>query len=224
MLSESLKIFGHHLWKAALLHTPPAVRLVEEKKKHGTYNTPTTRSLTLQPQGNRRAPPPPRACTGARRGRRTHLPLPPVMSSQERQGHLTAQKTAFAVKQLGADGSDKNQLAVITSNVMIEMEEGDGYECVILEGAYLTRGKTAEAEVNEDECGKLIYWLYGCRPAAQAWEEHYSGVLEAVGFKRLLSSPVAFYHEERDLVGVVHGDDFVFVGVDEELDFGIELR
>ena len=76
-----------------------------------------------------------------------------------------------------------------------------------------------EAEVEDDECGKLIYWLYGCRPAAQAWEEHYSGVLEAVGFKRLLSSPVAFYHQARDLVVVVHGDDFVFVGVDEELDF-----
>ena len=82
----------------------------------------------------------------------------------------------------------------------------------------------AEAEVEEDECGKLIYWLYGCRPAAQAWEEHYSGVLTTVGFKRLLSSPVAFYHPERDLVGVVHGDDFVFVGVDKELDLGRKIR
>ena len=43
--------------------------------------------------------------------------------------------------------------------------------------------------------------------------------LTTVGFKRLLSSPVAFYHPERDLVGVVHGDDFVFVGADKELDF-----
>ena len=30
-----------------------------------------------------------------------------------------------------------------------------------------------EAGVGPDECGKLVYWLYGCRPAAQAWEEHY---------------------------------------------------
>ena len=76
-----------------------------------------------------------------------------------------------------------------------------------------------EAGVEDDECGKLIYWLYGCRQAAQAWEEHYAGVLQAVGFKRLVSSPVAFYHPERDLVVVVHGDDFVFVGVDEQLDW-----
>ena len=80
-----------------------------------------------------------------------------------------------------------------------------------------------EAEVEEDECGKLIYWLYGCRPAAQAWEEHYSGVLTTVGFKRLLSSSVAFYQPKRDLVGVVHGDDFVFVGVDNELDFALSV-
>ena len=82
----------------------------------------------------------------------------------------------------------------------------------------------AEAEVEEDECGKLIYWLYGCRPAAQAWEEHYSGVLTTVGFKRLLSSTVAFYHPERDLVGVVQGDDFVFVGVDKEIDFVLSVH
>lgn len=76
-----------------------------------------------------------------------------------------------------------------------------------------------EAGVQEDECGKLLYWLYGCRPAAQAWEEHYSGVLEGVGFRRLTSSPVAFTHCERDLAGVVHGDDFIFEGLDEDLDF-----
>ena len=81
----------------------------------------------------------------------------------------------------------------------------------------------AEAGVQEDECGKLIYWLYGCRPAAQAWEEHYSSVLASVDFKRLLSSPVAFYHSERDLAGVVRGDDFVFVGFDRRLYFVLRV-
>ena len=37
----------------------------------------------------------------------------------------------------------------------------------------------------EDECGKLIHWLCGCRPAAQAsWEEHYSALLKEHGFQR----------------------------------------
>ena len=39
-----------------------------------------------------------------------------------------------------------------------------------------------EANVAEDECGKLEYWLYGCRKAGQAWEDHYAGVLSRAGF------------------------------------------
>ena len=27
-----------------------------------------------------------------------------------------------------------------------------------------------EAGAAPDECGRLVYWLYGCRPAAQAWD------------------------------------------------------
>ena len=62
-----------------------------------------------------------------------------------------------------------------------------------------------EAEVEEDECGKLIYWFDGCRPAAEAWEEHYSGVLTTVGLARSC------------------GSIFVFVGVDKELDFVLSV-
>ena len=77
----------------------------------------------------------------------------------------------------------------------------------------------AEAEVAEDECGKLIHWLYGCRPAAQAWEEHYSALLVTNGFVRLKTVPVAFSHADRDLHGVAHGDDFVWEGRDKDLDW-----
>ena len=80
-----------------------------------------------------------------------------------------------------------------------------------------------EAGAAPDECGRLVYWLYGCRPAAQAWEEHYAGVLQDAGFERLMASPVAFFHKERDLMGVVHGDDFIFTGVDEQLDFVLQV-
>jgi hypothetical protein len=77
----------------------------------------------------------------------------------------------------------------------------------------------AEAEVEDDECGKLIHWLYGCRPAAQAWEKHYSALLVANGFERLLTVPVAFSHAGRDVHGVVHGDDFVWERRDKDLDW-----
>ena len=45
-------------------------------------------------------------------------------------------------------------------------------------------------------CGKLAYWLYGFRPAASAWEKHYSGLLEAEGFRRGTGCGVVLYHPE----------------------------
>ena len=69
-----------------------------------------------------------------------------------------------------------------------------------------------EAGAKKGECGKLNYWLYGCRPAAQAWEKHYASLLGGVRFRQSQACPVAFVHETRDLIGIVHGDDFVFVG------------
>ena len=76
-----------------------------------------------------------------------------------------------------------------------------------------------EAEVEDAECGKLIHWLYGCRPADQASKEHYSALLKNHGFKRLKSVPAAFVNETRDTRGVVHGHDFVWEGRDEDLDW-----
>ena len=75
----------------------------------------------------------------------------------------------------------------------------------------------AEAGAEEGKCGKLVYWLYGCREAAQAWEEHYSEKMESVGFERGVHSPVVFFHPGKDLSCVVHGDDFTFEGEAEDL-------
>ena len=66
-------------------------------------------------------------------------------------------------------------------------------------------------------CGKLNFWLYGFRPAAAAWEKLYSGRFEEVGFIRGESCGVVFYHPERDLSVVVHGDDFTFCAVKSDL-------
>ena len=66
-------------------------------------------------------------------------------------------------------------------------------------------------------CGKLNYWLYGFRPAAVAWEKHYSELLEGIGSTRGLSCGVVFYHPKRDLSLAVHGDDFTFCGLEKDL-------
>ena len=64
-----------------------------------------------------------------------------------------------------------------------------------------------------------MYWIYGCRPAAHAWEDHYAMELVDAGFTRGCGSGVVFYHEGRDLSCLVHGDDFIFVGDDGDLDW-----
>ena len=74
-----------------------------------------------------------------------------------------------------------------------------------------------ECGESRDVCGKLVYWLYGFRKAASAWDKHYGDLLEAVGFVRGVSCGVAFYHPSRDLSLAVHGDDFTFCGLEEDL-------
>ena len=70
---------------------------------------------------------------------------------------------------------------------------------------------------------KLDHWLYGCRKAGQAWEDHYSQVLFDAGLERGTASPVTFWHERRSMWCVVHGDDFSFVGYDSDLDFIVKV-
>ena len=69
-----------------------------------------------------------------------------------------------------------------------------------------------EVGAGSGKVGKLRRWLYGFRPAAAAWENHYASKLQGVGFKRGMASPVSFYHDEKDVNVVVHGDDFTFTG------------
>ena len=59
--------------------------------------------------------------------------------------------------------------------------------------------------------------LYGCKKAAQAWESFYAAKLEEVGFARGLGSAVVFFHAERDIACVCHGDDFTLVGDEKNL-------
>ena len=70
----------------------------------------------------------------------------------------------------------------------------------------------------EGQCGLLKHWIYGMRPAARAWEEDYVAKLASQGFQQGRSVPTEFYHEATGMSGAVHGDDFTFLGFDEDLD------
>ena len=72
-------------------------------------------------------------------------------------------------------------------------------------------------------CGRLRRALYGTRQAARAWEEEYTRTLMEVGFKRGRCNPCMFYHRERDVRVLVHGDDFTVAGSERELHFIAEV-
>ena len=61
--------------------------------------------------------------------------------------------------------------------------------------------------------------MHGTRDAAQNWGESYGAFLEQLGFSRGKASPCIFYHGERGLRIVVHGDDFTVMGKEAELDW-----
>ena len=69
-----------------------------------------------------------------------------------------------------------------------------------------------QAPGEEHLCGKLVKAMYGTRDAAQNWQKKCSEVVQELGFRVGRVSPCHFYHAESGTCGMVHGDDFVFVG------------
>jgi hypothetical protein len=55
------------------------------------------------------------------------------------------------------------------------------------------------------------------RPAARAWEDLYAEKLVSVGFTQGKSAPTVFSNVEKNMEVVVHGDDFTFLGYEEDL-------
>ena len=60
-------------------------------------------------------------------------------------------------------------------------------------------------------------WIYGMRPAASAWEADYLEKLKGIGFRRGRAAPTVIFCERLQVRGVVHGDDFTFVGFKKDL-------
>ena len=66
-------------------------------------------------------------------------------------------------------------------------------------------------------CGRLNYSMCGTRGAAQNWFEEYSQKLIDNGFKQGTAPPCIFYNEERAIRSYVHGDDYVSIGLLDQL-------
>ena len=61
--------------------------------------------------------------------------------------------------------------------------------------------------------------MYGTRRAATNWQTHYTKVLVQNGFTTGLANNCTFYNPEKYIYCMVHGDDFVAVGEDEDVEW-----
>ena len=75
----------------------------------------------------------------------------------------------------------------------------------------------AREECDEDMVGLLPKSLYGTRDASANFQEEVRKVMSAAGFRRNRYNPSAYYHAQRQLRTMVHGDDFVTSGPRSQL-------
>ena len=74
-----------------------------------------------------------------------------------------------------------------------------------------------ELGLPKNSYGRLLRCCYGTRDAGMLWEEAYSEILIQAGFRRGQASPTCFYHPEKQISVVCHGDDFTALGNEEDL-------
>merc|ERR1711884_868683 len=67
----------------------------------------------------------------------------------------------------------------------------------------------------EDNVGLLEMSLYGTRDAAGNWSDTVANHLKKIRFRQGNASSNVYYHRERDLSTLVHGDDYVTVGSED---------
>jgi hypothetical protein len=70
---------------------------------------------------------------------------------------------------------------------------------------------------DEENCGELLVSMYGTRSAAKNWQICYSGLMIAAGFVRGRTNDCIFFHPQRQIRTMVHGDDFVSVAKGDDL-------
>ena len=76
-----------------------------------------------------------------------------------------------------------------------------------------------EAGAPEGKVGRLLRSMYGCRDAGMNWELTVAKAMKQAGFTQGTGSPCVYFHRERELRVVVHGDDFTTLGPRVSLDW-----
>ena len=69
----------------------------------------------------------------------------------------------------------------------------------------------------EPMVGRLLRSMYGTQDASKIFQDDYHKFLETKGATFCKLCPAIYKVEDRDVIGLVHGDDFLVVGADEDL-------
>ena len=85
------------------------------------------------------------------------------------------------------------------------------------EGVELCVEPPAESNAGPDDVWYMLKSLYGWRGAPQCWQEHLTGILTKLGFKRLTSDGAVYFydgggHADLSIVLVIHVDDVLATG------------
>jgi hypothetical protein len=76
-----------------------------------------------------------------------------------------------------------------------------------------------ELGLGTDVVARQVRCFDGTRDAGKLWEDTYTQAMECNGFITGAANPCVFYHKNREITVVVHGDDFTALGTDEDLDW-----
>ena len=76
---------------------------------------------------------------------------------------------------------------------------------------------------DEHRCGKPVKSLRGARPAVHDWQSRVTRTMKDLRFKQGRASPCVFWHRQRDIKALVHGDDFVSSGESLQKEFETKM-
>ena len=107
---------------------------------------------------------------------------------------------------VGADGVEKT---VLIADVSRAFFEADAKRLVCVE---LPEEDLTEKDKKEGNVGLLNKSMYGTRDAATNWQEEVAREMKKIGFRRGRYNPCVYWHLEKRIKAIVHGDDFVGVG------------
>ena len=69
-----------------------------------------------------------------------------------------------------------------------------------------------EGDEAEGMCARLLKTMYGAQDASHVWQEHYTKKLLERGFVQGQAWTSVFRHPDKDVMLLVHGDDFLVLG------------